>query len=186
MHIVWKIHVQEKRVPRSVVQGSVYTIATRNTMLAFHKIHTPPKRDYDPLCTKTDLLMFMYEHDAVEIAHLLEKTQLNIHKLERDIQMDPANRALLESSQAEEYCMETLGDSLKPIHIEPIPYSQLEQLCIFHHFDMLIAYHHRTEPKDSGGYTVHLQCYEYITEERLNRVLQEKIFRDMFYSRGDS
>lgn len=184
MRINWKIQVREKPVPKSVVHGSLYTIATRNTMLAFHKIAF--QRDRDPMCTKTGLLMFAYEYDANEIANMIEETQRKIMKLDRDIYADAENPSLLESRLVEHiFCQEAVGDSLKPIHIEAIHYNQLEQLCLLHHFDMLIVYHKKIHTNDPEDYQVDLDCYEYITKEPPNRVMLEKIFRDMLYFRDD-
>ena len=159
----------------------MYTITSRRTMLGFHKMNY--KDNIDRHCTKTQLLFFQKENDAKDVASIMEMSQGKIARFERDVDFTDGMRAMLQNVQENSIEGEH-ADSLKPINIEMVPYSYLEKLCILHFFDMLIVYNQKIKKEDDKGYEIVMDCYEYRTLEYPNRIIQEKMFRDMLYLGG--
>jgi len=173
-------------VPRAVIRGPLYTVVSRSSMVGFHKKITNQKI-LDPFCTKTVLLTFTKENDANDVMKVLEAIQGKIPHFQRDIEFHHNGVAMIDN-YPEPYLVSgegTHADSIKPLHIENIPYNHMERLCLIHHFDMLIVHNKTIENIDEKWYEIGLDCYEYKTNEVPNRDIQEKIFRDMFYYRPD-
>lgn len=186
MRMTLIFHIHNTVVPRAVVRGPLYTVVSRSSMVGFHK-KTTSQSILDPLCTKTVLLTFTDEADAKEVVNVLENIQGKIHRFQRDIEFYHNDVAMIDNypEQTPESGEVAYGDSIKPLHVENIPYNHMERLCLLHHFDMLIVYKKMIDKISESWYEIGFDCYEYKTNEAPNRDIQEKIFRDMFYYHPD-
>lgn len=172
-------------MPRAMTRGSLYTVVTRSSLMGFHKRKYPGAGD--PLCTKTTLLTFVNEQDANDIMRIMETCQGKIPRFQRDIEFQKSGVAMIDNAPDEnpDVTEVTHGESIKPLHVENIPYNHMERLCLIHYFDMLIVYDKTIEQITDKWYEISMDCYEYSTQGNPNRDIQEKIFRDMLYHHPD-
>ena len=172
-HLVFRL--RNEPVPKKITRGSVYAVVTRKSILGFHKYPNSP--NFDPSCTKTELILFEKEFHAKNISAVLEKSYMNIVRFSREITYEDKSISVISDSLNFDIHPDEPADSFKPIDIELIPFDHLEKLCMIHYFDMLVAY----EIDIQNGQNIYLDCYRYNTYELPNRTIQEKIFRDMLY-----
>lgn len=175
------VNVTDRTVPKAVSSGSVYGVVTRQTMFGLHK-YSANTKNTDPVCTKTTIVTFVRDEDAKDFVRILDDFQNKKATFSREVRFDNSV-AILENQtvQPNDDGKTRVTDSLKPLQTEPIPYSHMEQLCILHFFDMLVVYDKRISLVSENEYNLDVSCYEYRTYEYPNRVIQEKIFRNMLY-----
>lgn len=178
MRLNIQLHVHSRTIPRYVIRGSVHTLVVRSSIFGLHK------RMNDTGCSKTELLAFVYPHDANEFLELMQQCQGRIHRFEREIDFCGNTIAVLENS-SENNDPYLCTDSIKPMYTDTIIYNHMERMCLMHNFDMLIVYNKRIEQVKEDCYEVGMDCYEYITKETPHRDIQEKILRDMLYYHSD-
>ncbi len=122
MYVSLSINVRSTHLPKSVINGNMYTITSRRTILGFHR--TNYNDNVDRSCTKTELLFFQLEDDAKKLAKIMETIQGRIVRFDRDIDFTDTNRAVLKNVQE----FNNFGrpvDSLKPLAIEMVPYRRI-------------------------------------------------------------
>lgn len=179
------IKIRNTPIPKSIINENLYSITCRRTLLGFHKMNYQEnyRGNLDNSCTKTELLLFQRENDAKDVIKIMELSQGKINRFIRDITVTNGTNTMLENIQDLDIFGEH-ADSLKPLNIEIIPYNYFEKLCILHFFDMLIVYNQNIKNIKHDQYEIFMDCYEYKTIEYPNRIIQEKIFRDMLYLNG--
>jgi hypothetical protein len=156
--------------------------------MGFHK-RIRQSIDIDTACTKTNLLLFINEQDANDVAKIMEQSQGQIIRFSRDIDFIRPNSAILDNSNdidTSKYKLNNITNKIMkhnktPINVEAIPYNYLEKLCVIHYFDMLIVYNKTITEIANDRYDLDLACYEYNTTELPNRMIQENMLRDLLY-----
>lgn len=164
-------------VPRSVTNSSLYSIVTRRTMFGLHG--EMESKDLDMMCTKTGLVVFLYEKDVADVARLIDVANKSATVLVRDLRCVGENRSVTYGNSPYISTLSGSTESLKPLSIESIPYGYLEKICMLHYFDMLVVYNQKIVEKKSGNYEIAMDCFHYRTTEPPNRSIQEMRFRDM-------
>lgn len=182
MYINFVLRLRSTLIPKTIVNGSVHAIVTRKSLLGFHK--EIKHSQFDPSCSKTELLLFTNELHATNMAAILEKSHKNKVRFIREITYEDHSIAKITNSLNFELESGAFADSMKPISTEIIPYNYLEKLCILHYFDMLVVNDMNVMQYNKNkrvDYEIYLDCYQYKTYELPNRSIQEKLFRDMLY-----
>lgn len=177
-NIAFVVNTYPYGVPKSVTNTSLYSIVTRRTMFGLHK--EIKHKDFDMMCTKTDLVLFLKKDDANNVAEMIDVASRNATMLVRDLRYigEMTSVTYGESPSYDDYGI-SLTESIKPLSIECIPYGHIEKISILHYFDMLVVYNQKISKKKSGTVEIVLDCFQYRTSEFPSRDIQEMRFRDM-------
>lgn len=181
MRITTVINIKGNRIPSSISSSSLYTLSSQNTMMGFHKRVRQNNLNIDTSCTKTNLLLFVHQQDAIDVVKTIDQTQGKILRFTRDIDFINRKSAILDNTNDIDVSKYKLNNSKVSMNIEAIPYNYLEKLCSIHYFDMLIVYNKTITEIANDRYELDLECYEFNTTELPNRMIQENILRDLLY-----
>ena len=158
-------------VPRTCYGEKVYGLISRNTFYGLHR--QVPRKDFDRECSKSTLLFFTEVRDAQKFAQYLDtyyKTGRSINRISQE------NTVTLEMDTK----LAKVSNQLvakAPVRIEPLMFSDVEQICLLQYLDLYLSYGFRAG--NPSTHEITLDCYEYRSMDPPSRPLINKLMEDL-------
>lgn len=141
---------------RKIQQKYLYAIKTRNSIYGVHK-------ESESEVSKTSLVLFMEEKNAMIFKQYLEKCQEDKVYYNRVIENDTVA-----------YGMPLRSNSKMPMRLQRFPTKQLQLMCVMNYFDMLIV----SKVEESVS-VLDLYCFEYLFNGLPSRSMTELNLREL-------
>lgn len=149
------------RYPDYLSKERLHIVTSKNTIFGIHNLTF--EKDFDPSCTRTNIVSFVREEDAHKFKSSLEQYQM-IKKHIPDRVIDGSDDTFRK-----------IG-SLMTFHIDTIDANDIEGLCRIHGFNMLVVHHVHTGDELMRDI---FECYLYESPLPSSRLLA-KYFKDMY------